>query len=147
MKVRRKNKTQPAALSDRNNSAFYVFGVVAALLYLAFVTYGPALRGPFVYDDFNLPFYNPLFRTENFMLWVGSVRPLLMLSYWLNFQLSGREPYSYHLVNLLLHLANTGAVYLITRKILTKASLDQPIRETLAVIASAIFLLHPLQTE
>jgi protein O-mannosyl-transferase len=119
----------------------------AIVLYIAFEVYGPALHGPFVFDDFNLPFYNPLFRTEQFLAWINGVRPFLMFSYWINYQLSGRDPYSYHVLNLLLHIANSAAVYLIARRILSREVQDSSRREIVAVFAAMLFLLHPIQTE
>src|ERR1700704_5728494 len=97
----------------------YYAAVTAVLVYIACEIYGPALHGPFVYDDFSLPYYNPLFPNQNLSAWIAGVRPLLLLSYWLNFHFSGRETFSYHVVNLLLHLGNATAVYLIARRILT----------------------------
>src|SRR5438874_13582125 len=67
-------------------SWYWMIGVL--IVDAAFETYSPALRGPFVYDDFSLPFYNPYFPVGNLIAWISGVRPLLMFSYWANFQLS-----------------------------------------------------------
>ena len=86
----------------------WAFAVAAGIaLILAFALYGPALDGPFLFDDLGLPFYSPSFAQQPLFGWISGVRPLLMFSYWLNFQLSERDPWSYHAGNVLLH---TGLV-------------------------------------
>ena len=125
----------------------YYFAVAAILACVAFEVYGRALHGPFLYDDFSLPFYKPRFPTESFSAWITGVRPLLMFSYWINFQLSGRDTYSYHILNLILHLANSSVVFLIVRRILARGQVERWQLETLSVFAGALFLLHPIQTE
>lgn len=124
---------------------YYALGGV--LLCAAALVYSRALHAAFVFDDFVLPYYKRGFDTDSFIAWVGSVRPLLMFSYWVNFQISGRDTYSYHLVNLLFHCANSGAVFLIVRRILQRAPVDERRVNILSVFASALFLLHPIQTE
>src|SRR5215813_8140916 len=57
---------------------------VAALL-LGFNLYFPALSGPFVFDDFTLPYHRTL-SDAPLSSWLGmaGVRPLLIITYWLN---------------------------------------------------------------
>jgi tetratricopeptide (TPR) repeat protein len=117
------------------------------LFFAAVEVYGRVLHSPFVFDDFVLPYYKRGFDTESFIAWVGNVRPLLMLSYWFNFQISGRDTYSYHVVNLLIHCANSGIVFLIVRRVLLRVALEEKRLNILSVFASALFLLHPIQTE
>lgn len=148
MKARKMSKSRPNVNAlPENRWWLYYLGIAALIVYTAFEVYGPALHGPFVYDDFSLPFYNPLFHTERLMEWIRGVRPLLMISYWINFQLAGRDAYWYHFLNLLIHLANSVAVYLIVRRILVREVLDRARLEIFAVFAGTLFLLHPLQTE
>ena len=113
----------------------------------AFAVYNPALRGPFLFDDFSLPFYNPLRRTEHFSAWVTTVRPLLMLSYWINYQLSGQQTLWYHIFNVSFHSVNAFLVWRIARNLLTQVKVLDWRREVLSVFAGALFLLHPVQTE
>src|ERR1700680_2339801 len=147
MKAKKKNKSDASPPSKATASHPYYLAIVAILVYAGFEAYRPALHGPFVYDDFSLPYYSPLFDTGHLISWITTVRPLLMFSYWINFQLSERDPHSYHVFNLLLHLINSGGVYLIVRRLLDLEALDQWRRESLAVFAAALFLLHPIQTE
>src|SRR5215469_6974806 len=72
----------------------YVLGLLVALA-VAFEVYGPSLRGPFLFDDQYLPFSVPTFLVNSWRSWVMGVRPALMLSYWLNYQISGVQTFSY----------------------------------------------------
>jgi hypothetical protein len=123
------------------------FALAAILVCATFEVYGRALNGPFLYDDFSLPFYKPGFPRETFTAWITGVRPLLMLTYWVNFQLTGQATWSYHAVNLLLHLANSAAIFLIVRRILSRERIERWKLDTLCVFACGLFLLHPIQTE
>jgi hypothetical protein len=66
-------------------------------LYAAYLVYAPALSGPFVFDDISLPYGTPGFPGA-LSAWIGGVRPLLMFSYWVNYQFSP-APDGFHVVN------------------------------------------------
>ena len=70
-----------------------------------------------------------------------------MFTYWVNAQISGDNPYSYHVVNVLLHCATSGLVFLIVRRLCGCQEIGEPRRTLLAAFAAALFLLHPAQTE
>jgi len=123
-----------------------LWGLAAALVILLEV-YQPALRGPFVFDDPYLPFTDPDALERPLKHWIGGVRPLLMASFWLNARLSGMEPYTYHLFNVLLHWVSGFLVFLVVRRLLVYAGTEGASREILAVFAAGVFLLHPVQTE
>jgi protein O-mannosyl-transferase len=116
------------------------------LLFIGFEVYQPALNGPFVFDDVYLPFMNPTYFNQSFRMW-ASVRPLLMLSYWVNYQNSGLEVGPYHLLNVLLHIFNSVLAWVIVRKFLELVGEMGWRRELLAIFSGTLFLLHPIQTE
>ncbi len=118
-----------------------------AVLWAAFEAYGPALRGSFLFDDLYLPFTRPGLAEAGLRHWLGQIRPVLMLSYWINYRISELNPYSYHLFNLLAHYFTAVLVFLTARKILSWASYEGLRREILAGFVGGLFLLHPLQTE
>ena len=71
-----------------------------------------------------------------------------MFTYWVNAQIGGDNPYSYHVVNVLLHCATSGLVFLIVRRLLgfqesAGAAADRCWRPS----RRRVFLLHPVQTE
>jgi tetratricopeptide (TPR) repeat protein len=130
---------------DRRCTLYVAMAILLSCL--AFAVYGRALHGPFVYDDFSLPFYKPGFPAQEFTAWVSGVRPLLMFSYWTNFYFSGRDSFSYHALNVLVHLINSVFVFLIVRRTLARVEIEQWRVEILSALGGALFLLHPIQTE
>ena len=123
----------------RSRTWLYLAAVAAALLVTLKWVYAPALHGPFVFDDAALPYYLPNF-PNTLAAWLHGVRKLLMLTYWMNYQLS-KEPYSFHVFNVILHVVNSVLIFAIVRK------LAQTTDDLLPAFAAAIFLLHPIQTE
>jgi tetratricopeptide (TPR) repeat protein len=117
------------------------------VLFCVWFAYGPALSGPFLLDDSYLPYMLDGYADAPLKDWVTSLRPMLMLSFWLNFQQSAQEPFAYHMVNMLLHFANGVMVWLALRRLLAWAGEQGWRREWLAAFAGGLFLLHPLQTE
>ncbi|HEY4362244.1 MAG TPA: tetratricopeptide repeat protein [Bryobacteraceae bacterium] len=94
----------------------------AAALFLTFTIYGPSMNGPFVLDDRYLPFYNPAFQTLPIMEWLKSgLRPFLNLTFWINYQLSGTDPYAYHATNVVLHFFVAVLAGLIAMRLLKLA--------------------------
>src|SRR5215469_7692552 len=91
---------KPAATTKP--SRWPLFAALAGALALVFWAYGPAMHGPFLFDDNILPFTMPSF-VQPLRVWITGLRPLLMFSYWANMQISGSDTFSYHLVNVLIH--------------------------------------------
>lgn len=126
---------------------WWVLGAaVLGSLLAAFAVYGPALHGEFLFDDVYLPFLLPDVQQAPLRAWLG-VRPVLMISYWLNYQTSGLAPFPYHAVNVVLHALNALLAWAIARRLLAVAGETSPRREWLAAFGGALFLLHPAQTE
>lgn len=77
-------------------------------------------------------------------------RPLLALSFALNRAVSGTATWSYHALNLAIHLANGLLLAAVVRRTLRLPSLVPRWRDDAAAVAffaAALWLLHPLQTE
>jgi protein O-mannosyl-transferase len=108
--------------------------------------YLPALNGRFIFDDLSLPFYG-IGRHGPLSSWISGVRPVLMFSYWLNYHLWGSNPFSYHLVNLMIHFINTGLVFLIVLRLLKMAGWLKEKAMVASIIGAVVFAIHPLQTE
>jgi Flp pilus assembly protein TadD len=130
----------------------YAVGLLVALFAVLDV-YWPAMNGQFLLDDTSLPYLNPSFVGAPLFAWIRGLRPLLMFSYWLNFQYAdpGRagmqDTFGYHFVNVILHFFNTILVFLATRKVMSWAGVEKWLCRVLAIFAGGLFLLHPLQTE
>jgi protein O-mannosyl-transferase len=110
--------------------------------------YSPALNGHFIFDDLSLPFCKPI-RHAPLSTWISSagVRPVLITSYWLNYRISGNEPFSYHFVNLVIHFVNTALVFLVLLRILQRAGWMGRNAQVASAIGAFFFAIHPLQTE
>src|ERR1700674_2947140 len=88
-------------------------------LVLVFGIYEPALNGAFVLDDRTLTFMSPDVARRTLAEWITSNRPMLMFSYWLDYQQAGTEPGPYHVTNVVLHLLTSVLVALICARFLT----------------------------
>lgn len=147
-KSRRASARAASAIAETPRAAYwpYLLGCVLALV-VAFEVYGPSLYGPFLFDDQYLPFSVPNFAVDSLRVWIRGVRPLLMFSYWVNYQLSEFQTTSYHAFNVIFHTANSILVFFIVRKVLEFAEVERKRRDVLAAFAGALFLLHPVNSE
>ncbi len=136
-----------AAPPARSGLSWWPWVATLVGLFLVFEAYTPALNGEFVFDDLTLPFLDPNMGPA-ISGWVQNIRPLLMLSFWMNYRISGVvDPYMYHVTNLWFHFLTSILIALIAAKLLDWAGVAGRARAALAVFSGALFLLHPLQTE
>ncbi|MFN3593947.1 MAG: hypothetical protein ACK4TK_04615 [Thiobacillaceae bacterium] len=120
---------------------------LAVLLPAVALAYANALVAGFHFDDFNIIVDNPAVHTLS-AWWAGmpAIRPLLKLSYALNWSISP-HPFGFHAVNLLLHLANTALVWRLSAHFPVPAGLASDRRRLARLVATLLFALHPIQTE
>jgi tetratricopeptide (TPR) repeat protein len=141
---KRKLARKAAETGDKQGPETWLWAIgVMAALFIAFQVYGPALHGPFVFDDIYLPMNVPAWQNSPFLDSLRGVRPLLMANYWLNAHLAGSDTRLYHEWNVFIHFLNTLLVYLALRKLLRLAGTP----EVLALFGAGVFLLHPVQAE
>jgi tetratricopeptide (TPR) repeat protein len=79
-----------------------------------------------------------------------SGRPLVSLSLALNYALGGRNPFGYHIFNVLIHVAAALALFGIVRRLALLPRWEgrfEPHATELALGVAAVWALHPLQTE
>jgi len=145
-KVKTKNSTAAAPASSGIETWQLVLGgfLVLAVVY---AIYRPAIHGPFLFDDKYLPFTHPNYKELPLVRWLIGVRPTLMFSFWINYQMSGDQPFTYHLLNVFLHMLNGLLIFLILRKFLEWAKAVDWRRDLIAAFGACIFLFHPVQTE
>ena len=127
-------------------------GVLIGLL--ACLPYLNALNNPFVYDDHDTVVANPsLVDPANlrFLLLYSPFRPLVNLSYAFDRALWGYRPLGFHLTSVLLHAVAAVLLLMLVQRVLHDGS--RPVKGRsmtggrLAVLAAALFAVHPLQTE
>ncbi|HBH87880.1 MAG TPA: hypothetical protein DDY17_09830 [Syntrophaceae bacterium] len=133
---------------------------------LCIIIYAPSLFGNFVYDDIGeivnnsyikklqfIPTYFDPYHKETWSFYEqqhGAYRPLILVSFALNYHLSGLDPFSYHLFNIILHIVNSLLVYLTIGKVLClsgSACAKEPQNRQIAFASALLFACHPLQTE
>ena len=110
-----------------------------------------ALHNPFHFDD--ALFLQSAQVTEPagplFVFQPTQSRQLTYLTFYWNYQAGRANPFGYHLVNLLIHLANVLGVYVFSHLLLKRAP-DVPSARAWAMIpltAGALFAVHPIQSE
>ena len=142
----------PSASVDPLPRAQWVAGAFIAVAALA--AYYPSFGVPFLLDDASSISGNPTIRH----LWPltdalspphgGGLtvegRPVLNLSLALNVAISGSAVWSYHAVNLAIHVAAGLTLFGIVRRTFSAASRDAFL---FALTTALLWTLHPLQTE
>ena len=122
--------------------------IACALAALTVAVYLPVLGLGFVWDDYHYLHYNPLFAAGPSL--EGATRalysfhsanwhPVTWLSHMADLALFGLEPMGHHLVNLLLHAANTALLFALL------SGLTGCVWRAAAV--AALFAVHPLRVE
>lgn len=118
---------------------------VTLIAAVAIVPYLNSLSADFTFDDIDIIRDNPAVqiyparRLLTYVHPVGSLyRPLAMLTYAANASIS-RDPFGFHLVNVLLHALVSVAVFFLVLRLVRSRSA--------AVAAGILFATHPIHTE
>jgi len=144
-KIRQKRISKPEAVSPAKRLASGLAWPLAAVL-ITVVCLWPALKNGFVnWDDEYYVVSNALLRGPQ---WIGiftqpvvsNYHPLTVLSLAANYAISGTEPWSYVLFNLLLHLANTALVFWFAYLLSDK-------KRWVALFTALLFGIHPMHVE
>ena len=136
------------------------WGIVVAgavVLLAALIAYHNSFSGPFVFDDPGSVTDNLTIRHCSSALSppTGSTvsgRPLLNLTFALNYALSGTEVWGYHVVNLLIHGLAGLTLFGLVRRTLLRPVLNVDgkfgaVAGLLGLAVAVIWVVHPLQTE
>jgi len=102
------------------------------------------------FSRFDDPFIVDYYGTNSTLSWLDVItpgnsfyyRPLINLSYWIDFQLWGLDPAFMHLENILLHLLNVILVFRIA-SLIPAASKNK----SLPLLCAILFGLHPINSE
>ncbi len=139
--------TRQEPLSTAVTSALPQKMWIAIALLMSFVAFFPALGAEFVnWDDQDYAINNVLIRDfSDFLKFFttpvqGNFHPLTMISLAVNYALSGSNPFSYHLFNILLHLANVFLVYRFIYKLSNSNAF-------IAFAVALLFGVHPMHVE
>lgn len=124
--------------------------VLIALTVLAI--YRNSFQGAFIFDDRHSIVDNPHIR-RLWPLWevrAGMMRPVVAISFAINYALGGLDVWGYHAVNLLIHLCASLTLYGIVRRTLLTTRLHSIYGDRASWIALAVALLwaaHPVHTQ
>ncbi|MDR4507339.1 MAG: tetratricopeptide repeat protein [Candidatus Brocadiaceae bacterium] len=152
--------------TDKSQSSIIV---IFTLVALSVITYINCLPNQFVYDDTSTIVGNrfieqwgnlKLFFTQDYFKYSGELtfRPLVTLSYFVDYSLWGKNPMGYHLVNVLLHTMNVVLLYFLIRVCLCHCSnsflmkttfspVNGPSYSGIAFVVCIFFAVHPVVTE
>ena len=148
----------------RNPRGMLLFLGVACLVIAAVVVYYPAASGPFIFDDVGTIVDNRSIR----QVWplVGSPdnpgplspsdtsavhgRPLVSLSFAVNYCVGKLDPFGYRLVNIVFHFLSAVLLWAIIARTLRLDYFQgrfARVADPLAFAAALVWALHPLNTE
>ncbi len=137
-------------------SGFPRWAAWGLIVLLSLAAYANTFQGDFVWDDSDL-----ILNNENIKSWgnlpqilvldlfqnsqhkpankVGYYRPIINLTYLLDYSLYGKNPTGYHITNLIWHTACGVLIFLLIRLLFDDVSLS--------LITSLLFVAHPIHTE
>jgi tetratricopeptide (TPR) repeat protein len=130
---------------DRGVGSAQVWMSAFLIIVVGVIAYSNILGIPFHTEDRALIVDNaPLHSVTTFPAAVDPEKPrvLTMLSFALNWEIAPGSSAAFHVVNLLLHLANAVLVFLVCRSLLGPA-----VTPVIAMLAGMLFAIHPLNTE
>ena len=134
---------------------FRLFGV-ALLFALGVAAYANSFHGEWHFDDMLSITSNPYMQMTTLDLpSLGRAmiqdrkqnRPFSNLSLALNYYFGREEVWGYHLVNLILHVLTGVAVLILLGQIFRRAGLAADRRDLAALLAAAVWLVHPLHPQ
>src|SRR3989338_8070945 len=121
---------------------------------LAGLVYSNSFSVPFHFDDHLNIVENARIKQPASFTDFSGTRYVGFLSFALNYQFGGLNVFGYHLVNLLIHIANVFLVYWLVLLLFRASSSPSPIPHSpspfapwIALTTALLFLVHPIQTQ
>jgi len=141
-------------------SSFVVKKIWAALILIVvvFISYAPAVRNGFVWDDTALVLRDPLIRSWrlipegfNHFLFVDATasdfyRPIQRLSYTIDYAAFAFRPGPYHVTSLVWHSFAAIALFLFAEELLSIFGIDRRRCRLIALVAALVWAIHPVQS-
>lgn len=130
--------------------------IALGIVFLTVLAYANSLTSFYLFDDAGAIIDNPTIRHLGTALapipngTPVSGRPLVNLTFALNYEVSGLDVRSYHVANLLIHVLAVLALFGLIRRTLLLPAIAPRFREgatEIAGVASLLWAVHPLQTE
>jgi Flp pilus assembly protein TadD len=144
--------SSPTASGSTSLFASRPWLVPLVFLLVGGAVYANSLRGVFVLDDLLHIVENPTIESvsETLSRIREMGRPTVMVTIACNYQISGRDPWSYHVVNIAIHIGNACLIFALLRRMFATGRMAERGRsraEALAFAVALLWLVHPLCTQ
>lgn len=134
------------------------FIAIILILLVGSISYSNTFHSPFIFDDAHIIVENKGIHVDSFSATdlaglkqgIRGNRPVVMLSFALNYYFGGLNPFGYHLINLLIHVLTAIIIYFFLQLTLNLPSLREQYgkyAQTVALLSSLLFVAHPIQTQ
>jgi protein O-mannosyl-transferase len=148
----------PTRHANHSGNPRFPLWYLALIIGAGAIAFSNSVHNPFIWDDQTAITDNPTIRA----LWPPpgpfvppletpvSRRPLVNISFALNYAFHGLDVRGYHVVNLVLHVLAACLLFGIVRRALSSERLDHWLRRRaspIAVIAALLWMVHPLVSE
>jgi tetratricopeptide (TPR) repeat protein len=140
-----------------NSDSFRNILIIGVFFLLGGAIYSNTLYSPFVFDDGPSITRNPTIKDMNNFFGSSTgyhkypTRYVGYITFALNYHFGGLDPFWYHVVNLLIHIANAVLLYYVLRATFRVPFLQRAVSEEISRMVSTtagiLFLVHPVQTE
>jgi len=136
----------PARSFLGRHPAFWPAGLIVLV---GTAAYANSLRGVFVFDDLQSIVSNPALRSFPVLARIlEDGRPVVFATLALNYAWSAARPWSYHLINITVHVLAALALFGIVRRTLElPAKRCGPRAALMALTIALLWMVHPLQTD
>lgn len=144
--------------SCHNNNPCQNYLFLLLILFVGFLSYSNTLHGTFIFDDIPNITWREGLRLDNFSApelaslkqGIRGNRPVVMLSFALNYYFGKFEPFGFHIVNISLHLLTAILIYLLFELTLRLPGLRERYGKSsreIALLTGLLFVAHPIQTQ
>lgn len=143
-----------ADCEQKSDDTHHFSEVLLSVLVICALTWGiyySSLSVPFYLDDYSSITNNPRFEGASVTSILNDygLRVLGYLGLWLNYEYAKLDVFSYHIVNVVIHMLTGIAVFFLTLKLIQISKTIADVRHQLifAAIVALIFVSHPLQSQ
>lgn len=135
--------------SSRKQTKNYSLLFIISFIVLTALIYSHTLHSPFYYDDYHTIIDNKEIKSNAIAYQINTPRYIGLLTFAFNYRISKLDPFSYHLVNIVIHIANGILLYFLVIQLLTllPGDLFAEKKYLLSFIIALLFLVHPVQTQ
>jgi tetratricopeptide (TPR) repeat protein len=152
-KIKKVKKPHTPIKTWKDPSILLLFLAVILIL----IVFSPVLKNDFISLDDDVFIYNNsmiqslgqghLKDIFSWRIFNPFYKPLVFLSWALEYRLSGNNPFWFHFDNLLLHLLNALLLFYLLRNLLNQLKKGDPYHPWLAFFITLLWALHPLKVE